>query len=94
MVRSRNSQRKEPDLATQRKVVDAFLAASRDGDIDALVALLDPDVVLRPVRAPQHAVVERGGHRERIQVADMVRRDDERTSIRQVLQAFHSNGET
>jgi RNA polymerase sigma factor (sigma-70 family) len=34
-------------LAEQWKVVDAFLAASRDGDFDALVAVLDPDVVLR-----------------------------------------------
>jgi RNA polymerase sigma factor (sigma-70 family) len=37
----------EKDLARQRDVVDAFLAASRDGDFDALVAVLDPDVVLR-----------------------------------------------
>jgi len=37
----------DTDLATQREVVDAFLAASRDGDFDALVAVLDPDVVLR-----------------------------------------------
>lgn len=39
----------EPDsnLARQRKVVDAFFAASRDGDFDALVAVLDPDVELR-----------------------------------------------
>jgi RNA polymerase sigma factor (sigma-70 family) len=35
------------DLASQRAVVDAFFAASRDGDFDALVAVLDPDVVLR-----------------------------------------------
>jgi ketosteroid isomerase-like protein len=35
------------DLARQRKVVDAFLAASRDGDLDALVAVLDPKVVVR-----------------------------------------------
>jgi len=35
------------DLARQRQVVDAFLAASRAGDFDALVAVLDPDVVLR-----------------------------------------------
>ena len=35
------------DVARQREVVDAFLAASRDGDFDALLALLDPDVVLR-----------------------------------------------
>jgi RNA polymerase sigma-70 factor, ECF subfamily len=36
----------EADPARQRKVVDAFLAASRSGDFDALVALLDPDIVL------------------------------------------------
>ncbi|MEO3847858.1 sigma-70 family RNA polymerase sigma factor [Streptomyces sp. B8F3] len=36
----------EPDLARQRKVVDAFYAASRAGDFDALVRILDPDVVL------------------------------------------------
>ena len=37
----------DPDLGRQRAVVDAFLAASRGGDFDALVAVLDPDVVLR-----------------------------------------------
>jgi hypothetical protein len=44
------------DLARQREVVDAFLAASRDGDFEALVALLDPDVVLRAdgPDAPRH----------------------------------------
>lgn len=35
------------DLARQREVVDAFLDASRRGDFDALVALLDPDVMVR-----------------------------------------------
>jgi RNA polymerase sigma-70 factor (ECF subfamily) len=35
------------DLTRQRDVVDAFFAASRAGDFDALVAVLDPDVVLR-----------------------------------------------
>jgi RNA polymerase sigma-70 factor (ECF subfamily) len=35
------------DLARQREVVDAFLAASRSGDFDALLAVLDPDVVFR-----------------------------------------------
>ena len=34
------------DQTRQREVVDAFLAASRGGDFDALLALLDPDVVL------------------------------------------------
>ncbi|MFD4702363.1 sigma-70 family RNA polymerase sigma factor [Streptomyces niveus] len=37
----------DPDISKQREVVDAFLAAARDGDFDALVALLDPDVVVR-----------------------------------------------
>ena len=36
----------EVDLATQRRVVDAFIAALRAGDIEALVAVLDPDVVV------------------------------------------------
>ena len=35
------------DLARQREVVEAWLAASRRGDFDALVALLDPEAVLR-----------------------------------------------
>jgi RNA polymerase sigma factor (sigma-70 family) len=37
----------DADLAQQREVVNAFLAASRAGDFDALVAVLDPDVVFR-----------------------------------------------
>ncbi|MGI5219894.1 sigma-70 family RNA polymerase sigma factor [Nocardia sp. CA-290969] len=36
-----------PDLAGQRRVVDAFLAAARGGDFDELLRLLDPGVVLR-----------------------------------------------
>ncbi|MFI6657339.1 sigma-70 family RNA polymerase sigma factor [Streptomyces sp. NPDC050523] len=35
------------DLARQREVVNAFLAAAREGDFEALVELLDPDVVAR-----------------------------------------------
>jgi RNA polymerase sigma-70 factor (ECF subfamily) len=35
------------DLRAQRTVVDAFFAAARDGDLDALVAVLDPDVIAR-----------------------------------------------
>ena len=35
------------DLSRQREVVDAFLAASRAGDFNALLTLLDPDIVLR-----------------------------------------------
>jgi RNA polymerase sigma factor (sigma-70 family) len=37
----------DADLTRQREVVDAFLAAARNGDFDALVAVLDPDVALR-----------------------------------------------
>jgi RNA polymerase sigma factor (sigma-70 family) len=37
----------DADLARQRAVVDAFLAASRGGDFEALLAVLDPEVVLR-----------------------------------------------
>jgi RNA polymerase sigma factor (sigma-70 family) len=37
----------DPDLREQRRVVDAFLAASRAGDFEGLVAVLDPDVVFR-----------------------------------------------
>jgi len=37
----------DADLPAQRKVLDAFMAAARSGDFDALVAVLDPDVVLR-----------------------------------------------
>lgn len=37
----------DPDLAEQRRVVDAFFAASREGDFDGLVAVLHPDIILR-----------------------------------------------
>jgi RNA polymerase sigma factor (sigma-70 family) len=53
----------DADLKEQRAVVDAFLAAARAGDFEALVAVLDPDVVLRadrgrlPVAARQPAVI-------------------------------------
>jgi len=45
----------DADLTRQRAVVDAFLAASRGGDFAALLAVLDPDVVLRADRAAVHA---------------------------------------
>ncbi|MGH2588339.1 MAG: RNA polymerase sigma factor SigJ [Dehalococcoidia bacterium] len=53
----------DPDLARQREVVDAFFRAARGGDFDALVALLDPDVVLRSDwggRRPGASAVFRG----------------------------------
>jgi RNA polymerase sigma-70 factor (ECF subfamily) len=42
----------EADLAGKRKVVDAFLTASRNGDLNALLAVLDPGVVLRADHVP------------------------------------------
>ena len=50
------------DVQRQREVVDAFLAAARDGDFEALLAVLDPDVV---VRADQGAVPAGAGGRRR-----------------------------
>jgi RNA polymerase sigma factor (sigma-70 family) len=53
----------DPDLTRQREVVDAFFAASRSGDFDALVAVLDPDVVLRSDGGrtrPRHTLVLHG----------------------------------
>jgi RNA polymerase sigma-70 factor (ECF subfamily) len=47
----------DADVTRQRKVVDAFLAASRGGDFEALLAVLDPDVVFRA----DHVAVRMGG---------------------------------
>jgi RNA polymerase sigma-70 factor (ECF subfamily) len=49
--RVRGADASEGDMTRRRAVVDAFLAASRRGDLGALLALLDPDVVLRADRA-------------------------------------------
>jgi len=51
------------DLARQREVVDAFFSAARGGDFDALVAVLDPGVVMRldaGARRPAASMVIRG----------------------------------
>ncbi len=55
----------DADLSRQREVADAFLAASRDGDFQALLEVLDPDVVLRADRGavPSGALVEIHGAR-------------------------------
>ncbi len=42
----------DPDIEAQRAVVNAFLAAARDGDFEGLLAVLDPDVVLRADLGP------------------------------------------
>jgi RNA polymerase sigma-70 factor (ECF subfamily) len=50
----------DADVTRQRQIVDTFLAASRDGDFAALLAVLDPDVVLRA----DHAAVSAGASSE------------------------------
>jgi RNA polymerase sigma factor (sigma-70 family) len=49
-----------PDLIRQQAVVDAYFAAAREGDLDALVAVLDPDVVLRSHRRDGEPIELRG----------------------------------
>jgi RNA polymerase sigma-70 factor, ECF subfamily len=49
----------DADLERQREVADAFLAASRNGDFEALLAVLDPNVVLR-AQSPEAAAEIRG----------------------------------
>ena len=50
----------DTDAAAQREVVEAFLAAARDGDFDALVAMLDPDIVRREDTGSGTIVEDRG----------------------------------
>jgi RNA polymerase sigma factor (sigma-70 family) len=50
----------DADISRQREVVDAFLAAVRAGDFEALVAVLDPDVVLRSDGGPRASRTIRG----------------------------------
>jgi ketosteroid isomerase-like protein len=50
----------DADIARQREVVDAFLAAARGGDFDELLAVLDPDIVFRV----DSGVLRRGAPRE------------------------------
>jgi RNA polymerase sigma factor (sigma-70 family) len=48
----------DADLDTQREVLDAFLAAAREGDFDRLVTLLDPDVVVKVDLGPERGSQE------------------------------------
>ena len=57
----------DADLTRRREVVQAFLAASREGDLGTLVAVLDPDVVVRA----DHAMVRTGAQPE-VRGADAV----------------------
>ena len=52
----------DADLTAQWEVVEAFLAAAREGDFDALVAVLDPDIVLREDWGSGTILEVRGAH--------------------------------
>jgi RNA polymerase sigma-70 factor (ECF subfamily) len=68
--RVRGAEPSEPTSdAQQRRVIDAFLAASREGDFDALLEVLDPDVVMRIDAGSRSQTGELHGARE---VAAMV----------------------
>jgi RNA polymerase sigma-70 factor (ECF subfamily) len=60
----------EADPGRQRELVSAFLAASRDGDFDGLLAVLDPDVVVRG----DEVMVQRGGGVAELRGAEAVAR--------------------
>jgi RNA polymerase sigma factor (sigma-70 family) len=51
-----------PPLGQQREIIDAFIAAARGGDFDALVAVLDPDVILRADSGSGAPAFVRGAH--------------------------------
>jgi RNA polymerase sigma-70 factor (ECF subfamily) len=53
----------DPDLTRQQAVVDAYFAAAREGDLEALVAVLDPEVVLRAHRRDGDALELHGAER-------------------------------
>lgn len=62
-VKGADVRRPDPDLTRQRAVVDAFFRAARGGNFDDLIALLDPNVVLRADAGgwrPESSVVIRG----------------------------------
>jgi RNA polymerase sigma-70 factor (ECF subfamily) len=71
------AERTVPDvgLETQREVIDAFLGAARDGDFDRLVAVLDPDVVLRQDFGPARRREIRGAEAVASQALSYARLD-------------------
>ncbi len=72
----------DTDIERQRAVVNAFMAAAREGDFDALVAVLDPDVVLR---ADEGALAASGGGRREVRGALAVARRARAFSTRGLL---------
>jgi RNA polymerase sigma factor (sigma-70 family) len=61
--RVRGAQVPDPDVASQRRVVDAFFRAARGGDMAALVSVLDPNVILRADHGAEGSVEIRGAEK-------------------------------
>jgi RNA polymerase sigma-70 factor (ECF subfamily) len=72
----------DTDIGRQRDVVNAFMAAARDGDFDALLNVLDPDVVLR---ADEGALAASGGRARVVRGAQAVARQARAFSSRGLL---------
>lgn len=72
--RVRGAQVNEIDIADERDVVRAFLAAAREGDFDSLIAALDPDVILRDDRQSGASRVVRGSRSLAKQVSERAHR--------------------
>ncbi|MBB6735298.1 sigma-70 family RNA polymerase sigma factor [Cohnella zeiphila] len=70
--RVRGTERPRADQASDRHAIEAFLAAARAGDLDALVAALDPDVVLRDDRGAGKPGIVRGAETLAAQVAGRI----------------------
>lgn len=76
----------DADPARQRAIVDAFVAAGRDGDFEALLQMLDPDVVLRAdVGVAAASRVFRGAHAVSEQVVAFGRRIGPDSPVRLAL---------
>jgi RNA polymerase sigma-70 factor, ECF subfamily len=71
----------DPDRARQREVVEAFLAASRGGDFDALLAVLDPEVVVRADLGAAGARVLQGAAAVAEQAHSFARRAEDTVTV-------------
>jgi RNA polymerase sigma-70 factor (ECF subfamily) len=72
---------RSPGLAEQRRVVEAFTAAARGGDLEALMAVLDPDIVIRTDMAADRPPLEIVGAAEAARGAVTFQRFTERTQM-------------
>lgn len=71
-VKGGTSEKDKTPLADQRELIEAFLAAARDADLDRLLAVLDPNVVLRDDRQRGGLRITHGAHHLAQQVAGRI----------------------